>query len=184
MRSLKRAEELLVRAERGLLTGLLAFMVTLAFLQVALRQVGLRTGLSLGVLWGDTLLRHLVLWVGFLGAAVAAAGDRQFAMDAFAQLFAGRARARIALACHLFSAGVCLALARASWAYLAQERETGGVLFTVLGRDLPVWCFEAAAPLGFALLLAHYAIKTALAAHEGFWPQAAPGPERPAGDSA
>ena len=36
-------------------------------MQVVLRQV-----FGGGILWCDTLLRHLVLWVGFLGAARAA----------------------------------------------------------------------------------------------------------------
>lgn len=161
MRSLKKAEELLVRAERAALTALLAFMVALAFLQVVLRQVGLKTGVSLSPLWGDTLLRHLVLWVGFLGAAVAAASDRQFAMDAAGQLLTGRAKSAAATICHAFAAVVSLALAKAAWAYLAIGREHGGAAFSAFGRDIPAWWFEAAAPAGFLLLAVHYALKTA-----------------------
>lgn len=177
MQSLRKAERWLVLAERGLLTGLLGFMVALAFVQVVLRQVGLRTGVALSVLWGDTLLRHLVLWVGFLGAGVAAASDRQFAMDAAAHLFTGRRKARVALTCHLFTAWVCVGLLRASYAYLAQERLHGGVLFSLLEHDVMVWWFEAIAPAGFLLLLLHYSIKAVESAWAGFWPGAEPAPE-------
>ncbi|MBI4349400.1 MAG: TRAP transporter small permease subunit [Elusimicrobia bacterium] len=165
MRSLRKAERALVTAERAALTALLAFMVTLAFLQVVLRQVGLRTGVNLSVLWGDTLLRHLVMWVGFLGAGVAAAADKQFAMDAAAHAMAGRAKAAAAALCQAFAAVVSACLLRASWAYLQQQREHAGILFSAFGVHVPAWWFEAVAPFGFALLAAHYALKTVLSGH-------------------
>ncbi|MBI5202040.1 MAG: TRAP transporter small permease subunit [Elusimicrobia bacterium] len=161
MRSLKKAEELLVRAERVALTALLAFMVALAFLQVVLRQVGLHTGVQLSVLWGDTLLRNLVLWVGFLGAAIAAASDKQFAMDAASQILKGRPKAAAATICNVFAAIVSGWLAKAAWAFLVEERTHGGKAFTAFGADIPGWWFEAAAPAGFLLLAIHYALRTA-----------------------
>ena len=160
MERVKKAEGWLVRGEQAALAVLLAFMVTLAFVQVVLRQIGMRAGWSLSVLWGDTLLRHLVLWVGFLGAGVAAAHDKQFAMDAGTQFLSRKARARVGIVCHLFSALVCVGLARAAWMFLAEERAGGGVLFNAFGLDVMAWWLEAAAPVGFALLFLHYALKT------------------------
>lgn len=165
MQSLRKAERAFVAAERAALSGLLAFMVSLAFLQVVFRQVGLRTGVNLSVLWGDTLLRHLVMWVGFLGAGVAAASDKQFAMDAAAHAMTGRPKAAAAAVCQAFAAVVSVHLARASWTYLEQQREHGGILFTAFGLNVPSWWFEAVAPAGFALLAAHYALKTVLSGH-------------------
>ncbi|MDE2237792.1 MAG: TRAP transporter small permease subunit, partial [Elusimicrobia bacterium] len=49
-------------------------MSSLAFLQVLRREL-----FGSGALWADPLLRSLVLWVGFLGAALAAAEDKHFA---------------------------------------------------------------------------------------------------------
>lgn len=154
------------------MTGLVAFMVALAFLQVLLRQVGQLTGAPLSLLWGDTLLRHLVLWVGFAGAALAASSDRQFAMDVAAHLLSGRRKALAALLCHGFALAVCALLARASWAFLAEERSHPAILFTALGRDVPAWWLEAAAPLGFAVLAFHYALKLADAAASALRPEA------------
>ena len=166
--AIKKAEAILVSGERAALAALLAIMVTLAFAQVALRQIGMRAGWSLSVLWGDTLLRHMVLWVGFLGAGVAAASDKQFAMDAAGQFLAGKAKARVALVCHLFAAAVCVGLARAAWAFLLQEHAAAETLFTAFGLDVRTWWLEAVAPVGFLLLLAHYLLKSAEAAAESF----------------
>ena len=58
------------------MVALLAVMVTLAFAQVILRHFGL------GLLWGETVLKHLVVWTGFLGAALAAASEKHFAWEA------------------------------------------------------------------------------------------------------
>lgn len=158
MESLRGAEALLARAERALLAALLAFMVLTAFCQVLLRLLS-----SGGLLWADTLLRHLVLWVGFLGAGLAAASDRQFAMDLSARLLRNRARAVSQSLCHLFSMSVSALLARASWLFFREEYAQAQVLFTAGGVGLPAWAFEAVLPLGFGLLALHYLIKAALA---------------------
>ena len=73
---LQRAERLLARGEGIALVALLAVMVTLAFAQVVLRHFGA------GLLWGETLLKQLVMWTGFLGAALAAESEKHFAWEA------------------------------------------------------------------------------------------------------
>lgn len=143
------------RAERLLLCLLLSCAVLLAFLQVLLR--GFFGG---GLLWADTLLRHLVLWMGFLGAGLAAATGRQFAVDASAHLLSGRPRALAGLAAHGFTAFVCLRLCQASLSFLREELAHAGALFTVAGRAVPAWAFELILPLGFALLCFHYLVRT------------------------
>lgn len=156
---LRSLERRLVAAEKACLAALLLVMVALSFLQVLLRG-----GFSKGILWADTLLRHLVLWVGFLGAAAAAADDKQFALDAAGRLLRGRAKAAAHVLCALFAAATTAWLAAAGRDFLADERAAGGTLFTVGQTQVPAWPFELVLPWGFALLTLHYLLKAALAA--------------------
>lgn len=158
---LRSAERRLALLEQGLLVALLVVMVGLSFLQVALR--GLASG---GLLWADTFLRHLVLWAAFLGAGLAAADGRQFAMDAGERLLEGPLRAAVHAVLHVLVAGVCALLAKASWTFLAQEKEAAATLFSVGAWHVPGWWFEVILPVGFGLLCVHYALRAALSAGE------------------
>lgn len=155
---LKAAERRLAALEQGLLAALLLVMVSLSFAQVLLR------GFSLGLLWADTFLRHLVLWTGFLGAALAAADDKQFAMDAAGRLMSERVLAAVHLVLHGLTAAVCAFMTRAAWTFFGQEREAAAVLFSVGRFEVPAWWFQVILPLGFALLFLHYLLKAAMAA--------------------
>ncbi len=154
---LRSAERRLAALEQWLLVGLLVVMVVLSFLQVALRGVS-----SGGFLWADTFLRHLVLWAAFLGACLAAADGRQFAMDAAERLMSGRLRAAVHLTLHSLTAAVCALMAAASWTFLLQEKEGASTLFSVGSWHVPGWWFELILPAGFALLAAHYALRAAI----------------------
>lgn len=158
MAFLKEAERRLAALEQGLLACLLLVMVSLSFAQVVLR------GFSLGLLWADTFLRHLVLWTGFLGAALAAADDKQFAMDASLRLMSDRVRAGVGLLLHALTAAVCVLMVRASWTFFVSERAAASVLFSAGTLRVPAWWFQTILPAGFALLAVHYLLKALLAA--------------------
>lgn len=159
METLRKLERWLLGAEKFLLIGLILVIVSLSFLQVVLR--GLLAG---GFLWADTFLRHLVLWVGFLGAAVAAGENKQFAMDAAARVFKGRTKAVLESIAHAFTIAVCAFMAHASWKFMIMEREFAGPLFSIGDKiHVPIWYFEIILPVGFALILAHYTIKLIMA---------------------
>ncbi len=155
MEKLKKTEQALCRLERGLLVALLGVIVLMSFSQVLLRQL-----FSTGILWGDTLLRHLVLWTGFLGAALAAAEGKHFAWEAPA---AGRAGAVLRLLAQTAAAGVAGLLAWASWKFLKDERAAGSVLFTACGLSVTSWVLFAILPAGFLLVLIHSLLRAARA---------------------
>jgi TRAP-type C4-dicarboxylate transport system permease small subunit len=160
MEKLRKAERFLVSVEKAILTGFVAFMTALAFAQVALRHLGRMTGVPLSLLWGETLLRHLVLWLGFLGACVAASEDKQFAMDAMNRVWSPRGRAIAAAVCHVFTVIVCAGLLAASVGFFREEMANPEPLFTLAGVGVPAWIFETILPVGFVLLLVHYVIKS------------------------
>lgn len=157
MEKLKRAEAFLVSAETALLVVLLSTMVALSFLQVVLRAFGT------GILWADTLSRYLVLWVGFLGAALAASQGKHFAWEAAAER-ADRAGQWMRVGANLATLVLTSFLLRASWAYLLSEKSDAQTLFSIGSKAFPEWVFVAAVPLGFALVLLHSGVRLAEAA--------------------
>lgn len=152
---LRRAEDLLAAAEGAALVALLAVMVTLAFAQVVLRHFGV------GLLWGETLLKQLVMWTGFLGAALAARSEKHFAWEA-AHLGTPEAlRAPLRLFASLAGAAVSGLLLHAAWRYAAEAKAAGEVLMTVGSMEVPAWIAAAGIPGGFALVAVHMLFKAA-----------------------
>lgn len=160
MERLKKAESYLVRLEGALLVFLLSVMVVLSFAQVLLRQF-----FETGILWADTFLRHLVLWGGFLGAALASAEGRHFAWEAVVPR-EGRSGAEARLLVQLVTAVVAVFLTKASWIFLMEEKASGSVLFYIGETAVPAWIFALILPLGFALVLIHTLMRAACAASD------------------
>lgn len=149
MKVLRSLTRLLVRIETALLVLFLSAMVLLAFAQVVLRNL-----FDASFLWGDPLVRHLVLWVGFMGAAVAAREGRHISIDALTKFLPVRIIALVKVVTSLFAAAVCWFLARAAWVYLAQEADVG----TTTSMPIPVSTALAIMPAGYALLVLHFVL--------------------------
>jgi len=157
---LRKAEDLLAAAEGAILVALLAVMVCLAFAQVVLRHFGA------GLLWGETVLRHAVLWAGFLGAALAARSEKHFAWEAAHLGASERLKPWLRLLSSAVSAIVVAFLLKAAWGYVLDEHSAGTVLLMLGSLEIPAWIASAGIPAGFALVLAHLIFKTADAAAE------------------
>ena len=150
---LRRAEDLLARAEGAALVALLCVMVTLAFAQVALRRFGD------GLLWGETLLKQLVMWTGFLGAALAARAEKHFAWEVAHLGAPEKWKAPLRLLASLAGAIVCALLLQAAWQFTIDEKASGDVLMVVGSSSIPQWITTAAIPGGFLLIGLHMAFK-------------------------
>lgn len=152
---LRKAEARLAAVEGALLVALLAVMVTLAFVQVILRHFGL------GLLWGEIVLKNLVLWTGFIGAALAAAQEKHFAWEAAHVGAPAWLKPWLRLTANLSGAAITALLLSASWTYFVDERASGSDLMTIAGHAIPSWVAAAGIPLGFALVLTHMLFKSA-----------------------
>ena len=150
MEKLKKAESLLLDAQSVLLAAILFFLVAMSFLQVVLRQF-----FGGGILWCDTLLRHLVLWVGFLGAARASAEEKHFAFEALSERLPRRPRRIAAQLARAAAVAVSLLLARASWAFMIEKKLRQEALFHTAGWTMPAWPLAAILPAGFLLVALH-----------------------------
>jgi TRAP-type C4-dicarboxylate transport system permease small subunit len=150
MKLLKRFDILLNKLEGGLLILFLSAMILLAFAQVVLRNV-----FFAGILWGDILLRHLVLWIGFLGAAIATSNGRHISIDALTRFLPTRPRQAVSVLTHLFAAAICYLLLRGSITFIRNEI----AMQTTVYESIPSWYGEIIIPVGFGLLVVHFVIR-------------------------
>jgi C4-dicarboxylate transporter DctM subunit len=134
--------ETLDRLENLVCTGALLLMAVLPLLEILLRAV-FSAGIPGSALW----TQHLVLWVAFFGAAIAAREGRLLALATEALLPAGLARWGRPFAAGLGLA-VCAAAMLGGISFVLAERQGGQTV--VFG--IPVWALQVVIPLGFAVL--------------------------------
>jgi len=140
MTLLRSLDRLFYRLEYGLLVASLGSMVILAFAQVVLRNF-----FGTGIVWADTIVRHLVLWSGFVGAALATSEERHISIDAFTKFLSPRTKHIVMVFASLFAVVVCYYLALAAWEYVLEERIHGGVLVL----SIPTWVALLIIPVGY-----------------------------------
>src|SRR5205823_2536967 len=117
-------------------------MVVLPLLEIVLRRTA-----GIGIPGSGPIVQHLVLWVGFLGAAIAAREGKLLALASGTFIPAGRIR-RIADAWS-GAVGACVSLLLAWGAVdlVRSERSAG----TIIGGGIPGWMAQLALPCAFAL---------------------------------
>jgi TRAP-type C4-dicarboxylate transport system permease small subunit len=145
-----KAEELLVKAEKAAVVALIFGMVALSFLQVLLRIF-----FHSGIVWLDPLLRHMVLWAGLLGAALAARYSKHFALEAFGKLAPKAFHRPLEVFSAVFTVAASAVLFYASYKFIRDEFAAASVAFYI--ADLPVkggWA-EIIIPGAFALIGLH-----------------------------
>ena len=143
MKFLEKLNTWIERTETAVLVAVLAVMVVFAFLQVVLRNI-----FNEGILWGDIFLRHLVLWVGFLGASLAARESKHINIDLFTRFLPDRGKIISRIITGLFSVFICLLLTDASWTFVQDEKMMGTEIFS----NVPAWYFQIIIPIGFLLM--------------------------------
>ena len=139
----KRIIQFLEQLEKWLLVFLIAFLTTFAVLQIILRNF-----FSTGLLWGDDLLRHGVLWISILGASRATLENKHIRIDFLSRVIPARFSFVVDFICCFVSFLVCLILFRASWNFVQGERLAGDIAFA----SIPYWYLELIFPIGFALM--------------------------------
>ncbi len=120
MTLLRALDKTLVKAETAFLVLFFAVMIVLSFSQVVLRNF-----FGTGFLWADPLVRHLVIWVGFMGAAIASHEERHISIDALTKFFSPRWKAIAQVLTSLFAVIVCYYLADAALTFLRDEKASG-----------------------------------------------------------
>jgi len=136
-------------AEDAVLVLILTAMIGLATAQIVLRNL-----FDIGFIWGDEMLRMLVLWLAVAGAVAASRSDKHIRIDLLNRYLPERAARVVEIVVHLFTAAVAGVVAASSLAFVRTSREFGDVL---LG-SVPAWIPQAVLPVGFALIAWRYAL--------------------------
>ncbi len=129
-------------------------MIGFSFLQVVMRLC-----FSSGVLWADILLRHLVLWVGFLGAAIATSEGSHFAIDFLKKNLPEKLRKPVSILTDLLAVVVLSFLSCGAWAYFKDELLVRSILFSIGDFEVPTYALTVIIPAGMSLLTLHFLLR-------------------------
>jgi TRAP-type C4-dicarboxylate transport system permease small subunit len=147
----ERVDEVMARVEQTLLVTFLAFMIGIAFLQILLRNF-----FSTGLDWGDSLVRNLVLWTGFIGATLATKEGKHINIDVVSRWLPSLGKNVVTLVTHLFSFFVCCGLTYAALKFIKNEVQMENITFL----DIPAWIPEMILPLTFGLMTFRFGLRS------------------------
>lgn len=146
---LSRGQAALVRIEEWL-----AVLSLLLLVGTSLAQIVARNLFNSGFAFADPLSRHLVLYLAFLGAALAVAQDRHIKVDIAVYCLTARARARLYRPFCLLSALICAIFFSAAWRFF----------HVAWGAAAPnerwVMAMAIILPVGYLLLAVHFLLQT------------------------
>ena len=150
MKPVFKAEEYLVKAEKGLVVSLIFAMVALSFMQVLLRIL-----FHSGIVWLDPLLRHMVLWAGLTGSALAARYSQHFALEAVLKFDPKNLHRPLEVLASLFTAAASALLFYASYKFIKDEFAAGAIAFYIGHFGVKGGWVEVIIPISFALIGFH-----------------------------
>lgn len=142
----RRLESLFVAAGR-VETGIISVML-LALVLLGCMQIVLRNFFHSGVLWADPLMRHLVLWLGCLGATLATARVRHINIDVFSRFVPERRKGYRRAVVHGATTVAAFFLGVAALRLVADERAFGEVAFATVRT----WVLQVVLPVSFFVI--------------------------------
>lgn len=141
----------IARCEEFLVSAALGAMVLLVLIQIVLRNF-----FSIGIPGGAEMVRHLVLWVAFLGAGLAARDRKHIKIELAGHLVTPTAHRLFELATGLFSVIICSILFYASITFVYVDYQGGGAIAFF---NVPVWILQVIIPVGFAVITLRFALR-------------------------
>lgn len=134
---------ILHRLEDLTLVLLLSTMIVTAVLQIVLRNT---TGSAL--VWGDTLVRILVLWVGLVGAMVATRQNKHINIDVVTRHLSPDAARAVNGITFLSASLICLVTAWYSLLFVRMEFDFTTPAFA----NVPTWACQTIIPAAFLVM--------------------------------
>jgi C4-dicarboxylate transporter DctM subunit len=125
--------------------GSLALLV-MALLPIA--EIVSRRLFGRGIPASGPVVQHLTLWVGFLGAAIAAREGKLLALATGTFIPQGWWRRTADIVAAAFGACTAIVLAWGGWQMATIEREAG----TNIGAGIPTWIAQIVLPISFAII--------------------------------
>lgn len=131
------------RTEDGILVSALVSMLLMALVQILLRNF-----FDSGLLWAESALRILVLWVAMLGAMVATRESNHIAIDLVTRFLPEHLKKYAILVSYLFSAVICALVAYHAIEFIQFEYEDQTIAFA----NVPTWICQSIIPFGFGIM--------------------------------
>ncbi len=144
------------RVEVAVLALLIGTLIGLGVLQIILRNL-----FHSGWLWADPLMRHIVLWLGCLGAVLAATHLRHINIDVFTRLLPTALRPVRRALVYTATAIATFVLGLAALRLVMDERTFGDVAF----GPFQTWHLQTVLPLAF-FLISYRSLVNLLTSHE------------------
>lgn len=129
-----------------LLSGILIF---------ALTQIVLRNFFDTGIIWGDSLLRVLVLWLGLIGANLASRQGKQISIDVLSKFIPHTYKLIFKRLNLLFALIICLIVSYFSMQFVIFEYESKSYAF----EQVPSWITEVIIPVSFLIMAIRYFVQ-------------------------
>jgi len=146
----ERLDETIGRMEKSLMVIFLGLMIVAAFAQIALRNF-----VGVGLPWSESLVRYLVLWVGFIGASLAAREGRHITIEVINLRPSAGGRRYLAAVSQLCAVVVCALMTWAAVKFVSDDAEIGTRTFL----DLPTWVLETIIPATFAIMSLRFLLR-------------------------
>ncbi|MDY6933173.1 MAG: TRAP transporter small permease subunit [Spirochaetota bacterium] len=139
----------LVKIEEALLSTLLGLMVILVLIQLVLRNV-----FHTGIIGGDSIVKHLLLWIVFVGAGLAAKEGSHIRIDVALKILPEKWRQLVETTVTIFSVLICCVIVYASCYFVYMEYEGQERLPFY---DIPLWIIEMIIPIGYSVIALRFA---------------------------
>src|SRR5947209_11539719 len=129
-----------------------------------LAEILVRRFFGIGIPGSGPFVQHLTLWIGFLGAAIAAREGKLLSLATGTFIPAGRVRDWASAFASAVAACMATVLAWGGVQLAMSEREAG----SIIAAGVPVWVGQLALPVGFALIALRLAWKAGRAGEAGW----------------
>ena len=129
---------------------LFASLALLVMVLLPLAEIVWRRALGRGIPASGPIVQHLTLWVGFLGAAIAARDGKLLALATGSFIPQGIWRRAADVLAAAFGACTALVLGWGGWQMASIEREAG----TNIGAGIPTWVAQIVLPVAFFVIAA------------------------------
>lgn len=137
--------------EDSIVVTLLSSIIVFALAQIILRNI-----FDGGLVWAESLLRVLVLWLGLFGAILAARNAKQLNIDVLSKYMNKRIKSYSTILNNLFASIVCMTIAYYSTEFLQMEYSASSYAF----EKVPFWLTASVIPLSFIIMSIKYALKS------------------------
>ena len=128
----------------------IASIALLVMVVLPLGEIVVRRFVGGGIPGSTSTVQHLTLWVGFLGAAIAARDGKLLALATGTFIPEGARRRAAEIFTAAITAAVAVLLVWGGMQLVESEREVGGTV----GPSIPTWIAQLALPISLALIAA------------------------------